>query len=210
MRERRRLLDDVESYYTQKFATHGATARGVDWNGELSQEIRFRELLRLHRSTEPFSVNDYGCGYAALVDFLDRHYGTFVYRGFDLSLPMLAHARATYAGRETVVFVDVEDELPPADYTVASGIFNVRLDSNPDEWKRYILDTLDRMSSLSERGFAFNMLTSYSEPEKMRDDLFYGDPAYFFAHCRQNYSHNVALLHDYGLWEFTILVRREL
>jgi hypothetical protein len=30
----------------------------------------------------------------------------------------------------------------------------------------------------------------------------------FFDHCKRNFSRQVALLHDYGLWEFTILVRK--
>ena len=36
--------------------------------------------------------------------------------------------------------------------------------------------TLAIMQSLCRRGFAFNMLTTYSDPEKQRDDLFYADP----------------------------------
>ena len=67
--------------------------------------------------------------------------------------------------------------------------------------------TLETLAELSIRGFAFNMLTSYSDTDKMRPDLYYGDPAFFFDHCKRRYSRNVALLHDYGLYEFTIIVR---
>jgi hypothetical protein len=66
------------------------------------------------------------------------------------------------------------------------------------------------MNDHSSRGFAFNMLTSYSDPERCRNDLYYGDPAYFFDLCKRNFARNVAVLHDYGLWEWTILVRKEL
>ena len=72
-------------------------------------------------------------------------------------------------------------------------------------------DTSSRRSptsrSLGTKGFAFNMLTSYSDADKMRDDLYYGDPCELFDHCKRSYSRNVALLHDYGLYEFTMLVR---
>ena len=60
----------------------------------------------------------------------------------------------------------------------------------------------------SSRGFAFNCLTSYSDADKMRDDLYYADPCKLFDRCKRRYSRRVALLHDYGLWEFTILVRK--
>jgi hypothetical protein len=41
----------------------------------------------------------------------------------------------------------------------------------------------------------------------MRDDLFYADPLALFEHCRTRFSRRVALLHDYPLYEFTLLVR---
>jgi hypothetical protein len=70
-----------------------------------------------------------------------------------------------------------------------------------------VLSTLDRMHALSQRGFAFNMLTVHSDAEKMRDDLYYGDPEFFLGHCLARFSRHVALLHDYPLYEFTVLVR---
>lgn len=154
-----------------------------------------------------FSLNDYGCGYGALVPYLRGRGGEVVYRGFDLSASMLEHARREHAAPPAVAFVGDESDLEPADYTVASGIFNVRLDVPEEDWQEYVLETLRRISLLSVRGFAFNMLTSYSDADKMRDDLYYGDPRFFFDHCKREYSRNVALLHDYGLYEFTTVVR---
>jgi hypothetical protein len=57
-------------------------------------------------------------------------------------------------------------------------------------------------------GFAFNCLTSYSDAERKRDYLYYADPCALFDLCKRRYSRNVALLHDYGLYEFTLLVRK--
>jgi len=74
---------------------------------------------------------------------------------------------------------------------------------------QYVLDTVSELDRLSNKGFAFNILTSYSDADLMRSDLFYADPCYFFDYCKRNFSKQVALLHDYGLYEFTILVRKE-
>ena len=106
-----------------------------------------------------------------------------------------------------MTFVGSEEELEPADYTVASGIFNVKLDVSDEDWREYVLRTLETIGRLSSRGFAFNMLTSYSDADRMRPDLYYGDPGFFFDHVKRRYARNVALLHDYGLYEFTIIVR---
>jgi SAM-dependent methyltransferase len=198
----------VERYYSGKFAEHGATARGVDWNSVESQELRFAQLLKVcDRPHERFSVIDYGCGYGALVPYLEGRGYDFVYRGHDLSSAMLQFARASHADPPRIDFVDDPSALERADYTVASGIFNVKLGTPDADWTRHVLDTLDAMAALSARGFAFNALTRYSDPELMRDDLYYADPAYLFDLCKTRYSRNVALLHDYGLYEFTMIVR---
>jgi hypothetical protein len=120
---------------------------------------------------------------------------------------MLEYAKREHEDPPRVVFVARESELEPADYTVASGIFNVRLDVSDEDWREYALRTLESIAGLSTRGFAFNMLTSYSDADKMRPDLFYGDPGFFFDHVKRRYARNVALLHDYGLYEFTVIAR---
>jgi SAM-dependent methyltransferase len=197
----------VAEYYGAKLAEHGATARGVDWRDEASQTLRFEQLLKVVDAPGAFSINDYGCGYGALVAHLDTRGEAFSYTGFDVSAAMLDHAKRTYAGRPDCEFVTGENELPRADYTVASGILNVKLGFSYDAWEEYVRDTLARLASLSTRGFAFNALTSYSDPELRRDDLYYADPRVVFDHCKRTFSRNVALLHDYGLYEFTTIVR---
>jgi SAM-dependent methyltransferase len=196
-----RIKDDVGAYYTGKVREHGTTARGVDWPTEASQRLRFGELLRVC-APDASSLVDVGCGYGALVDQLPPG---VAYQGFDLSEEMVARGRELHPG---ITFTTDRAALVPAEYAVASGIFNVRMTHADDAWREYILAGLDDLDSLGTRGFAFNMLTSYSDADKMRADLYYGDPCFFFDHCKRAYSKNVALLHDYGLYEFTMLVRK--
>lgn len=203
------IVSAVGAYYGEKVRAHGPTARGVDWNSVESQEVRFCELLRACDRPPPFSLNDFGCGYGGLYDYLKRQAVECEYRGFDVAEPMLEEARRTHSALPESTFVATVDALGVADYTVASGIFNVKLATPVDEWQRYILDTIQQLADRSRHGFAFNMLTSYSDPERMRADLYYGDPCFFFDYCKRKYSRWVSLLHDYGLYEFTILVRLE-
>jgi SAM-dependent methyltransferase len=199
------LLDDVERYYSQKVQEHGPTPAGADWKDEASQELRFEQLLRGWGGA-PFSLVDYGCGYGALLAFARRRAYEVNYTGYDVSALMIAHARERFPDAQ---FVTAQDDLRPADLAVASGVFNVRLQTGVDQWRGYVDDTVRRLDELGRRGFAFNVLTSYSDPERMRDDLYYADPLYYFDLCKRHYSRHVALLHDYGLWEFTILVRKD-
>lgn len=196
------LLRDVERYYSGKVREHGATAAGVDWNGEASQRLRFRQLLRVREGAPGRSLIDWGCGYGALADELGAD---VEYHGYDVSAAMLDAARERHGARGT--FTDDPATLREADHVVASGIFGVKQEASETDWGRYVADTLDAMAARARHGFAFNMLTSWSDADRMRPDLFYGDPAEWFSHCKRTYAKDVALLHDYGLYEFTILVR---
>lgn len=202
------LRDDVARYYTDKVRRHGPSAQGVDWRDDESQRTRFAQLLRVADDADRVEVLDYGCGYGALVDELDRDGRPFRWVGFDISDAMLDEARARYGDRAECAVVADEATLEALDFVVASGIFNVRLETDEGAWRRYVERVVDRLDALSRRGFAFNMLTSYSEPEKMRPDLYYADPLAWFDRCKRQYSRQVALLHDYELWEFTIVVRK--
>ena len=102
--------------------------------------------------------------------------------------------------------VETAERLRAADYTIASGIFNVKLDVGEERWVAYVLDTLDRMRELSTRGFGFNMLTRHCDRPLMRPDLYYADPGFYLSHCLNRFSRRVMLLHDYPLYEFTVLV----
>jgi SAM-dependent methyltransferase len=194
----------VADYYTGKLREHGPTHQGVDWNSAESQELRFEQFLRVVPGDAPVSVLDYGCGYGAFAEYLEAQGVELAgYTGYDVSDEMVATARE----RSRWTFTTDRSKLEPADVTVASGVFNVRVHTDEETWRAYTLDTIGELAALSRTGLGFNMLTSYSDPERMTDRLYYGDPAFYFDWCKRKLSRQVALLHDYGLYEFTILVR---
>ena len=205
------IHEHVASYYTGRLKQHGPSAKGVDWNSPQSQELRFQQILRVcpRPGEGHFSILDYGCGYGALYGYLQQQGYDVKYCGFDISQDMVNQAKQIYGADSSPSFISDANAIPRSDYAVSSGIFNVRLLFDDERWRSYILAELARIAGLSEQGFSFNMLTSYSDTEYMREDLYYGDPCFFFDHCKRQYSRHVALLHDYGLYEFTILVRRD-
>jgi SAM-dependent methyltransferase len=200
------LLQQTRQYYDGKLAEHGPTARGVDWNSEESQHLRFRELMRLIENDPDASVLDYGCGYGALRPYLRERGHRGPYIGFDISPRMIDAARAGCVDA-AAQFLSDRAALEPVDYTLASGIFNVKQATSDEQWQAYVLDTIEDLSRISHRGFAFNALSLYSDPEKRRADLFYADPLALFDHCSRRISRFVSLLHDTPLYEFTLLVR---
>ena len=206
--EQNNLFEEVACYYSEKLAEFGDTPRGVDWNGKESQFLRFKQLLKIVDTNSPFSLNDLGCGYGALLEYLNKGRLDFRYIGYDISSAMIDTAKSRYSQIPNVQFIKSSNIKEIADYCVASGIFNVKLNYSDNEWWEYLTTTLDMLHNTSHKGFAFNCLTLYSDAEKMRNYLYYADPCVLFDLCKRRYSRNVALLHDYGLYEFTIAVKK--
>lgn len=202
----------LNEYFSEKLDHFGATSKGVDYNGPEAQERRFEQLVKVIDSSRPFSVIDYGSGYGAMFDFLHKKGWQFEYYGIDLIEKMVTAGRDTHQRFPNAHFTTDEHEVPVVEYLLAGAIFNIKLETSYEDWQAFTVKTLQRMNELCTKGFSFNMLTSYSDANRMaqRPDLFYADPLFFFDLCKRNFSRNVALLHDYGLYDFTILVRKDL
>jgi hypothetical protein len=209
-----RIEKKVATHYGEKFKTYGATPKGVDWKDQTSQHLRFEQLLKVLNPISPdvaiIKINDLGCGYAEFYDYLIKHSTIkFEYNGYDISKPCIEYLQRQrqVENKHFDLIVDVKD-LKIADYTVASGIFNVKMDETEEDWLNYILQTIKVMDEKSTKGFAFNCLTSYSDTHKKRADLYYADPLYLFDYIKKNIAQNLVLYHDYGLYDFTIVVRK--
>jgi hypothetical protein len=201
-------LNKVKNYFTEKLNEHGATHLGVDYNSTESQEARFYQLLKVVDASQKYSLLDFGSGYGAMYDYLVRLRHAVYYVGYDIAPAMIAKGSEIHPNNSDCWFTDNLAEVPVLDYAVVSGTFNMKLEADTEAWTQVILDALTQMNAHASKGIAFNMLTRYSDTDRMRPDLYYGDPCFFFDYCKRNFSRNVALLHDYNLYDFTILVRK--
>lgn len=209
MPSREDILSEVADYYAAKLATHGPTARGVDWNGAESQTQRHQQFLRLLGTDRDASVLDLGCGYGDFLRFVRDHGFTGTYIGYDVAPDMIEAARRLHGEAPDRLWRVGSTPRESADYAIASGILNVKRDISLAEWTDHVHATIDLLAQAGRRGFAFNVLTRSGDPTLRRPDLFYADPAEMVARCIGRFGRSVALLQDYGLWEFTLLVRKD-
>jgi SAM-dependent methyltransferase len=207
MSETNSILSEVIAYYSSKLSTHGPTSQGVDWNGGASHDMRHRQFLRLLGGDREAAVLDLGCGFGDFFRFLraEGYRGSFI--GYDIAADMIAEASRLYkeAGCDWRVGAEPFETV---DFAIASGIFNVKGDVPVETWVRYVHHTIDTLARIGRRGFAFNVLSLSSDPERRTPTLYYADPGEMLSHCLQRYGRSVALLQDYGLYEFTLIVRR--
>jgi SAM-dependent methyltransferase len=202
-----RILSEVAKYYSAKLVSHGATSQGVDWNGPDSHRLRHRQFLRLFEKCPHASIIDLGCGFGDFLHFLRNsgHQGRFV--GYDIAPNMIEKARELYGEGDDRRWCVRAEPDETADFAIASGIFNVRGDVPDEMWTDYVHRTVDILARTGRHGFGFNVLSLSSDPDRRRPNLYYADPAQMLGHCLSRYGRSVALLQDYGLYEFTVLVR---
>ena len=204
-------LNQIRDFFNEQFEKNGESAPGVGWNSTYAQDIRFDQLVKVINPTEPFSLIEFGCGYGYLIDYLD-HRGLKPDRfyGLDIVPASVAAAKAKFPNRAGISFHLDPEEIPISDYLVASGVFNVKLTASNPDWTRYVIDQLDRFNRWTRKGFSVNFLTKYSDYDRMaeRPDLYYADPCFLFDYCKSNFARNVALLHDYEIYDFTLIVRK--
>lgn len=204
------LRADVERYYTARLQRHGATPLGVDWTCAPTQELRFVQLLRLCDFSSAITLNDLGCGYGALLALLGRRHRTAAvdYLGIDLSPAMIDAARRLWRTRRGAAFC-VGDRSPrSADYSIASGIFNVRLEQPLCLWERFVQETLRELAATSRRGFAVNFLAPLPPQIEGRPQLYRTAAQPWVAFCRDALGCRVEVLGDYGMREFTLIARK--
>lgn len=203
------LHADVAAYYTQKVKAFGCTPLGVDWTCQPTQEMRFVQLLKLCDFSAPFSINDLGCGYGALATFMHRRYGNGAvdYLGIDVSGEMIRRARRQCRMLNTVRFAKGSAIPRVADYSVASGIFNVRLNASDEAWDACTAATLHQLAAASIRGFAVNFVASPPDGVTLPRGLYTTRPQRWMDYCTNQFGTNVQLVEGYGLREFTLLAR---
>jgi len=206
----RRLRARVREYYSGTIERHGSTPRGVDWPNAVSQYLRFVQLLKVCDFKRPFSLNDFGCGYGALLEFLAMRHAEaeIAYRGIDISASMIAAARERWAGQHRAEFVVGSRCGRIADYSLASGTFNVRLGHPAADWASYVETILSDLQACSRVGFAVNFMLPHDD-KAAEDELYRSPPARWVAFCRQELDCSVRVLRGYGLREFTLLIRRK-
>jgi SAM-dependent methyltransferase len=202
------ILDSAAAYYSSKLAEHGPTAQGVDWNSRGSHELRHRQFLRLLGGFPDASILDLGCGFGDFLRFLRTHghRGNFI--GYDIAPDMITEARRLHGDGPQCQWRVGAEPKEIADFAIASGIFNIKGDTSTETWTRYVQRTIDALARAGHRGFGFNMLSLSSDADRRRPDLYYADPVEMFGYCLSRFGRSVALLQDYQLYEFTVVIRR--
>ncbi|HVZ45966.1 MAG TPA: methyltransferase [Ramlibacter sp.] len=199
----------IAAYYSRSVARYGATPAGVDWPSARGQRIRFEQLLRVCDFDAPCTLLDVGCGYGALLDYLRRVHpaARISYVGVDLSPAMIDCARRRSRADPMARFETGGADGARADYAVASGIFNVRIDEPVALWRTFVAHTLQGIAASCSKAFAVNFLKPLPRGTDTVPELYRPRAVRWARFCESQLGVRVELLEDYGLHEVTLLAR---
>jgi SAM-dependent methyltransferase len=205
------ILAPVAVVYDQRVKQFGAQAKGVYWSNRSNQLLRFKILTTLFGEDAvngDFSVNDFGCGYAAFHTYLKKlkMKQPFRYFGIDISEEMIKKAESR-VNDPNARFTQALIAHHTADYTVASGTYSMMIDTPLEEWEDYIRASLVVLWSQTRKGLGFNILQLGSMPEG--GSLYTAESGPYVEFCKRELSPNVELLDAYHPNEWCIFVRRE-
>lgn len=211
LRRAPRLLAPVARMYGQRLDQCGATARGVFWRGEEWQEVRFERLCSVisphDAANGGISINDFGCGYGAMFDFLIKEpvMNGSTYYGYDIAQEMIAACRDRIVDPRAKFFRKMW-ATKKADYSFACGTYNLNGNADEEDWRKYVQSSLAQLWGKTTKAMAFNMLRRDSEDQY--PGLFYIEPEEMVTFLTENISANVEVFDESPLPDVSYFVRR--
>lgn len=210
-----RITAALKEHYSQTFAQHGATARGVDWGRDADVALRYDKMLAvLEAETSAsdtdkvgMSLLDVGCGFGGLYEHARARGMDLNYAGIDIVPEMIDHARNSIPDGHFACTDVFDDSLNSRyDYVVCNGILTQKLTTSIRDMDRYAETLIRRLFELCRRGVAFNLMTN--KVNFMVDNLYYRSPVELLAFCFAEITDRVKIDHAYPLYDYTVYLYR--
>ena len=199
----------IAKHYEECFEQHGNNCRGVDWPNVKDAETRYRIMLELiPPSSETCSLLDFGCGLSHLYDYMrkDVKYDNIIYTGLDISEKFVDFSKEK-GPRYLIKDLIREDLDEYFDYIVFNGVFTEKLDLSEDEMFAFMEQILLKCFKFTKKGLAFNVMSKNVDWE--RQDLFHCSMDKLTNFLFKNGLKHFVIRNDYGLYEYTTYVYRD-
>ena len=201
----------IVDHYESCLEAHGDTHKGVDWPDEAGANVRYRVMLDVIRGEDIApSLLDFGCGASHLYAYLTTQANQKVrYTGLDLSEAFCDLSRRKFP-ENRYLCIDVlesDEDIGDYDYVIMNGVFTEKRDLSFDDMFDYFKRVMLTVYPKVRKGLAFNAMSKNVDWE--RPDLFHLPIDTLNAFLTENISRNVVFRADYGLYEYTTYVYRE-
>lgn len=181
--------ENQNDYFSRRFKKYGFSHKTLSWESPFTQNARFVELLKvctMGQKLKDITLLDFGCGLGHLYKFIKDNglldsWG-IDYEGADINQTLIAEASKNFP-RAKFTLKDESIYQRQFDYTVCSGIYNLKFSEEFDISLRY-REELSRLYSGVRCGLAVNFQTLNALPlipERLREGekqkFYFHDPA---------------------------------
>jgi len=202
------IINNQRNAYSETFQNYGATPQGTYQNNIETQNLRFERITKhILQYLNGCSIHDIGSGLCDFHNYLQLNDINHFYSGTEIVQEMIDYSLKKYNDIKLYNrdFLLVEKEL--YDFIVLSGTLNMTHGIDKKIWKKYCLNLIEKMFSMSSKGIVFNFLTSYNTFSQ--EDLIYFNPAKMLDFCIKKLSRFVVIDQSYPLYEVTITVLKK-
>jgi hypothetical protein len=156
-------MDEVtrrfKNHYEHCFDTHGAIAKGGDWRGTETANMRYENMLkvRVDKSSKA-SILDVGFGFAWLLSYLNDRKLNPDYTGIDVAQNMLKHSRKAFPSNQFIEADILSHQFTDTnDYIVCNGIFTQKINVRQPSMKHCVKKMNNTKFQLCNVGIVSNV-----------------------------------------------------
>ncbi|HEV8619516.1 MAG TPA: class I SAM-dependent methyltransferase [Nitrospiraceae bacterium] len=205
-----KIADDQRRMYGDLYQRYGEDPRALFHNDQESQYERFQMLTRcFSQETGAFSVHEIGCALGHFGAFLREGFPQVDFSGSDIYEPFVHECRKRFPQGDFFLR-DVTQELPKDryDYVLLCGTFNIPGSIPRDKWQQFVFSMLSAMYAMARKGIGATFLTTYYDPGRNREDLYYQDEKQLMDFAVHNLSRHFELDSMGPLYEYALRVYR--
>jgi len=202
----------IFKFYELCYDRFGDCPQGVDWPKIEDVDKRYNIMLDvIQNKNNNVTLLDFGCGLSHLYEFIiSNNIQNINYSGLDISEKFIEASRLKFPNimYYNKDLLENNVDLPQFDYIIMNGIFTEKRDLTNKEMFAFLCQLISKVFSYTNIGMAFNVMSPVVD--WYNDNLFYLSIDQILEYVCRNLSRHVIIRHDYGLYEYTIYIYKDM
>ena len=202
---------ELVNFYENCLRVHGRKPEGLDWPNAKDLEKRYEIMLSfVENRASDIKILDLGCGPGLLLDYLKQRHATkgLIYNGVDISNSMIREALKRWPEEkfECRDFLKNKYAKNEFDNVLMNGLFTKKQSLPEHVMKKFLQTTIVEAFRICKQSITFNVMSTHVD--WTREDLYHvplDDLAEFLT---REVSRHFIIRNDYGLYEYTVHVKR--